>query len=138
MIKQPLFSCDLPPQMVQLCELIGWDKVLKLVNTYGGTYIMPTRCARRHDASSSNARLTSLIGGEAYDKLAKEFDGTKVYIPKCDDAMRKIRNMEISKRFLAGEPAAQLALAYRLTERQIWSILKTGETLREEQPDLFG
>lgn len=137
LITVPVYSCDLPPQIARLCELIGWDAVLKMVNKYGGTYVMPTRCARKHDGSSSNAKLVELIGEDAYNTLAKEFDGTKVYIATCHTAVRRARDMEISARF-DNESAAQLAIEYRLTERQIWNILKKGETLRVDQPDLFG
>lgn len=138
LITQPLYRCDLPPQMARILELIGWDATLRLINSYGGTHILPTRCARRNDSSSSNAQLAMLIGEDAYNKLAAEYDGTRVYCAKCDDAMRKIRNMEISKRYVGGESAAALAIEYRLSERQIWFILKDQATLRVDQPDLFG
>lgn len=138
LITQPVFSCDLPPQMARILELIGWDATLRLINRYGGCYILPTRCARRNDSGSGNAQLVLLIGENAYNKLAAEYDGTRVYCAKCDDAMRKIRNMEISRRYVAGESAATLAIEYRLSERQIWFILKDQATLRVDQPDLFG
>ena len=118
---------DLPQVILEMKGLIGMQKTLKLVEVYGGLHLkIPIRFNDDHP-------LTRLLGHHAVLKLIGRFGG--------DALLRIQRNIEIAQRFDSGVPARTLARDYHLSERQIWTILKTPETLRRpggpEQGALF-
>lgn len=126
---------DLPQVILEMKGLIGMQKTLKLVEVYGGLHLkIPIRFNDDHP-------LTRLLGHHAVLKLIGRFGGDTLYIAKADALLRIQRNIEIAQRFDSGVPARTLARDYHLSERQIWTILKTPETLRRpggpEQGALF-
>lgn len=139
LINRALYSCDLPPHIEKMCELIGWAAAMSMVDRWGGTYIVFARKVREHRTNANtNPELVLLIGEESYEKLIDQFGGQKIYIPKLDHAMRKARDMQINQKYVDEKQTAEkLALDYRLSERQIWNILNNPDTLRTDQPDLF-
>ena len=55
--------------------------------------------------------------------LASEYGGTSMYVPKDQEMTRTLRDMEIYER-LRNDNASVLALEYKLSEQQIYSIYK--------------
>lgn len=137
LIDRALHTIDLPPVMQKVCDVIGWDAALKLINHAGGTVLDLPRRAMTENGNTTCPALCALLGMADYEKLIVEFGGQRLYVAKCDGALRTSRNAEINRRYMAGESASKLALAYKLTERQIWFVLKNPVTLRTQQPDLF-
>jgi len=137
LINRPLYSCDLPPHLLKITEITDWTAAIAIVDYFGGTYLIFARKAQFQNGTCTNPELAELIGMEYYEKLICEFGGMKIYIPKLDHALRKARDLEINQKFMEGTPGAELAIEYRLSERWIWQILKSPDTLRNEQPDLF-
>jgi Mor family transcriptional regulator len=84
-------------------------------------------------------RIAEVAGLEAAVRMAQTFGGTFIYVPGLDDMMRRARDAMIKKEYECGMGARKLARKHRLTERQIWNIVKnTGrETLPEELLDLL-
>jgi Mor family transcriptional regulator len=84
-------------------------------------------------------RIAEVAGLEAAVRIAQTFGGTFIYVPGLDDMMRRARDAMIKKDYDGGMSARKLARKHRLTERQIWNIVKnTGsETLPEELLDLL-
>ena len=79
-------------------------------------------------------RIAEEIGLDNALKIAKIFRGVMVYIPACDGLYREIRNQKMRNEADEGSITVKnLALKYRLTERQTYEILnnppKTEETL---------
>ena len=70
--------------------------------------------------------------------------GEKIYIPQCAAALRRLRDMEIHRQFEQGVRegvsantlVAELARAYKLSDRRVWEILKL-PLFHNQQPDLF-
>lgn len=137
LIDRALHTIDLPPVMQKVCDVLGWDAALKLINHAGGTVLDLPRRAVIDNGNTTCPALCELLGGSDYEQLIIHFGGQRLYVAKCDMALRTARNMEINRRYIAGESASKLALAFKLTERQIWFILKNPDTLRSQQPDLF-
>lgn len=121
-----IFEEDLPPSMRELWELVGRDATLTLCRKFGGTtHVVPLNLIAGH-------AIRLEIGDEAMLKLIRRYAPGRLYIPKLDEALRVARNLEIVKRYSAREMTAkELALKYRLTERQIWNILGTPEPARD-------
>ncbi len=126
-----IYSVDLSPLLAEICQLIGWTAALVLVEKYGGTTLfVPAEF-------NADLPLVELLGQEPAKNLIARYGGTKIYIARMAQAIRTARNLIISDRLSNDEPAYMLALEYRLSERQIWRIVKNPNTLRDTQPDLF-
>lgn len=102
------------PYVVQdIAHLIGLGAALKLVEHYKGTSMwVPGQFKPDHP-------LVKIIGHEAALKLIEAFPGENLEIPKCDDAVRAVRNGQIK---LSDKSQSQLAREYNLTVRQIRNI----------------
>lgn len=134
LVTHAIYEIDLPEQAAEIRELIGWPATLALVEAFGGIGIV---VPRQYDA---DCQLAQLLGEEATQALIGRYGGDTLYIAKLHRAMMAARNIEIDRRFSDPKnpvPAWKLALEYRLSERQIWNILKDPSTLRDHQPGLF-
>ncbi|MEO5340637.1 MAG: hypothetical protein H7837_08990 [Magnetococcus sp. MYC-9] len=117
--QQPLSAADLPASLTDMVEAIGLTNTLQVVKVYGGTRLfVPKQVHAQH-------RLANLLGMEQARRLSHHFAGESLTIPRLAAAMRARRNQEIIRRYDAGESARQLAQAYHLTDRQIYTILSS-------------
>ena len=116
----------LPLIIQEFSQLIGLSNALILVDNYKGTRMwVPLEFNPDHV-------LVKLIGHEASAKLIEAFGGELYVIPKCDDAMRAVRNELIAA---SDKSQSQLAREWNLTERQIINIQKNVKD--DRQTDLF-
>lgn len=128
---------DLPEQICELVELIGFAATMMLVRVYGGGSL------RVPFQFNDDSPLARLIGAPATVALIGRYGGTMLYIARCARALRVRRNIQIAQDYGDGVKVPQLRVTYALTERQIWSILKDPVTLRapdatnRSQPGLF-
>lgn len=120
----------LPTTIQTLSALIGLPKTLRLVEELGGT-TFPVAQGKTRAGEIRFAALAEVVGEEAASRIAKHFASEKLYIARCADALRLMRNRAICEEYDAisaehGSPTAvvQLALKYRLSDRQIEKILK--------------
>lgn len=133
----------LPPSIHEVAAVIGMPATLQLVERFGGTTLPLPKGANRLGISALKA-LAKQIGDVPAQALAHHCAGEPLYIPKCDAALRRIRDLTICERFeaavregtTANRIVADLAREYKLTDRWVWNILKT--TVPEPTtPDLF-
>lgn len=68
-------------------------------------------------------RIAEVIGVELALKLAKEFRGTYLYMGNIDSLERGLRDLRVRKDSNGGVSIRNLAMKYRLSERQIKNIL---------------
>lgn len=112
------------PYVVQdISNLIGLGLALKLVEHYKGTSMWVPSQFR------PDYHLVYIIGHEAMIKLIEAYGGERLEIPKCDDAMRAVRNFRICE---SDKSQSQLAHEYNLTVRQIRNIQCDIEDDRQE------
>ena len=108
---------NLPESLREIMEIIGQPGTMKLVEQYGGTRIfIPSRVRAQH-------KLANLLGLEQARRLCHHFGGETLCIARSARAKLQERNREIVRRYDAGEAVRSLAIAYQLTERQIYTIL---------------
>ncbi len=69
-------------------------------------------------------------------KLAEEYRGTSIYFHNLDSLKRRIRDIEIIRRYDNGERPADIARDVSLSERQVWKILGR-DTEEDRQMRLF-
>lgn len=120
----------LPLQARELVRLIGVNKTLALVASLGGT-TFPMPHGRNKQGELRLAVLAEVVGDASADTLSRQYGGTRLYIPNCKDALRRVRNIcmieEYDARIKEGQTAHEVvfdfALRYRLADRVIWDIV---------------
>lgn len=120
----------LPVVAQELAEAVGLPKALRLVETLGGTtFPVPKRETKQGELRF--AVLADVVGVEAAEVLVRRYGSTDLYIPKCAEALRRLRDAAICREYdaliksVSGNEAVQrLARSHRLSDRQIFNILK--------------
>ncbi len=135
----------LPPSIHEVAEVIGMPATLRLVERFGGTTLLLPKGATRTGRSSLQ-RLSGKVGGAVAEALAHHFGGEPFYVPRCDTALRRLRDLDICETFearvrqghTANQVVADLAILHKISDRRIWIILKNTPPEGEfETPDLF-
>ncbi|MEX3688880.1 Mor transcription activator family protein [Paraburkholderia sp. BR14263] len=135
----------LPDAIKVVIRLIGLPASVKLVEQLGGT-TFPVSLRRSRLGEIRYEALSEVVGTDAADALTKHFGGDTLYIPMCKVALRELLHREIRSDFdsitrehSALHTVAELAKKYRISDRQIWRILKKhdNEALPCEQGALF-
>lgn len=121
----------LPQSLQAMADVIGLDGVLALVKAFGGVRLyVPTRLPDEHI-------LVELLGRGAAERLAAEYGGQPHFdIPRAEGLVRALRNRRILADRAAGRSLRELALQYRLTERQVAKIVAPADD--DNQVDFFG
>jgi hypothetical protein len=114
----PVLAEDLPEGIADLVQSIGFAAALKLIEHCPGIRIRPPKEDRLH----AEHRLVRAIGFEAARKLSRLADGMKIEVPRGATAIRRARNRAMV-RDSESMSQPQLALKYKLTQRQVRTIL---------------
>ena len=126
----------LPEIVLEMVELVGFIDVEKIINQFGGTTFRFT------DGAVYFPKLKELIGLESAAKLRHYFQAEEVYIPRCETALRLLRNERLKADFdyitqtekKSGRTAMQeLCPKYRLSDRQAWEIVRALQRLSYQQ-----
>lgn len=106
-----------------LVDTIGLEAARVLIKEYGGKQIKIPDGSRRGGAFS--AWLDEALGVEAARALKATFGGEEITVPVLYDQMLAARNRLIVADYEAGLCMLDLVRKYRLTQRQIRTILNT-------------
>lgn len=118
MTAQLISIDDLPPLLQHITELIGLDRCLRLVEAWGGTKVYIPMDEHLDD----DHWLVRCIGAEAAAALCAGLGSGDLLLPKAATAIRAARNRAIVEALQQGASTREMALRYRLTERQVWEI----------------
>lgn len=129
----------LPDQLLEVADAIGLPATQRLVEELGGTTWTPAKGVRRLGVIRHEA-LAEIIGEPAARIMAERWANVPLYIPKCDAALRRLRDLQINRKFEQGVRerksanalVAELAREYKLSDRRVWEILK------QPSPDATG
>lgn len=133
---------DLPRSAIDLVDLIGLAATVRLVESMPGI-LFPVPRGEDNNAAGADRfqQLSDIVGLEAARILIKHYGGKGgMYIPSCKTALRRARNRSIVALYNAGVSVFDLALAWRLSDRQIKSILKLTDTaapVESNQVEMF-
>lgn len=120
-VFQPLLE-DLPESLREIAEAFGYDVAEIIRSNFAGIRLfVPKRLSDGH-------RLIGLLGEEMARRLSHHFGGETLFIPRGAQAERNQRNQEIIRRYDEGVPVRVMAQEYKLTERQVYSILTSTPT----------
>jgi Mor family transcriptional regulator len=110
-----------------IVELLGVELALKFVAKFGGRRLYLPQPERL----DPNGPIVATVGSEAAKKIACEWRGLEIMVPKCSAWVIAERNRQIHCD-AATMSASQVAEKYGLTERSVFKILKSGR--RPTQP----
>lgn len=101
----------------QLISAIGLPDALKLVERFGGVRIyLP-----QPEHLTGDNPIAKTVGLDAAKRLSALWAQERPYLPRATDALRRQRDRAIVQD-LKSMSFSQVALKYRLTERQVYSI----------------
>ncbi|MEE6045282.1 mor transcription activator family protein, partial [Avibacterium paragallinarum] len=84
----------LPPVVLEMVDLVGFDVTEKIIRHFGGV------CFLFSDGAMYFPKLKSLVGLEHATALRQYFKSEEVYIPRCEVALRTLRNIRLVNDFL--------------------------------------
>ncbi|MEE6030349.1 Mor transcription activator family protein [Avibacterium paragallinarum] len=120
----------LPPVVLEMVDLVGFEVTEKIIRHFGGV------CFLFSDGAIYFPRLKALIGLENATILRQYFKSEEVYIPRCEVALRTLRNIRLVNDFLiktqvegkSGRAAMlELCPKYALSDRQAWEIVRNAQ-----------
>ncbi|MEE6042751.1 Mor transcription activator family protein [Avibacterium paragallinarum] len=120
----------LPPVVLEMVDLVGFDVTEKIIRHFGGV------CFLFSDGAMYFPKLKSLVGLEHATALRQYFKSEEVYIPRCEVALRTLRNIRLVNDFLiktqvegkSGRAAMlELCPKYALSDRQAWEIVRNAQ-----------
>ncbi|MBE2895474.1 mor transcription activator family protein [Pasteurellaceae bacterium HPA106] len=130
----------LPEVVLEMVELIGFVDTEKLINAFGGTTFRFT------DGQYYFPKLVEAVGRESAVALRKYFNIEQVYIPRCEVALRLLRNYRFKADFdwltesngKSGRLAMlELCPKYGVSDRAGWDILRKMSSATTNQSALF-
>lgn len=113
---------DFPKNWRFIVDLIGIKPARRLIIKYSGKaklYIPKT--------FSYDCEICLTLGAEAFRALQHAYSGDCISVPNLFSLDREKRNRSLVLLYTKGTPVASLARQFNLTERHIWTILKTTE-----------
>ncbi len=122
---------DLPQSLTEVVDAVGLAAALALVERAGGTRVyVPVQFDAGHF-------LAAWLGETDAARLVENFGGELLIVPRCLAAMRNVRDRQIRAKRKEGTRVSDLALQYRLTDRQVYTILAAIETIDTRQQSLL-
>ncbi len=128
----------LPATAKELVEVIGIKDAIELIKRYGGNTMLIT-CVKHSYAYQD---LAEVLSAEKIEKIKNHYKHTRLYIPKCEEAMIMIRNREFWKavekliidlRISQERAIFLLGPRFGITYRQAFNIKKEMSTVRESK-----
>lgn len=117
---------ELPEMGREFVRMIGLPRSIELFRALGGVDFPAPRGENNNRLGAIRFdMLAEVVGVDAAKVIIKEYGGEKLYIPKCQNALIAVRNRRIVREFDKGASVFELALKFRLSDRQIEKILKS-------------
>lgn len=126
----------LPRAIAEMVDVIGMDATIRLVEELGGAdFDMPVGSKDSYRLSV----LKNILAEAEVDALLAVYGGARIYIPRCEAALRELRNQRFAvhvrvlmeQEGLSQKAAVQKLIAgYGITERWAYEILKGREDLQ--------
>lgn len=135
----------LPDSILQIVELIGYPATSALLSKLGGVTFPFYKGLSEHDSARA-ALLREAIGDENVRILVKHFAGEVLYVPRCDRALRELRNRAFLNEFdelcKSGVSAlmvmTRLCPKYGFSDRFAWGLLADNRAKKlNSQSSLF-
>jgi hypothetical protein len=119
--------------MDEILEFIGPQAACLLSNSYGGCVVtVPTKLDPANDESVF-CGISRIIGREATELMIERAAGELIYIPMLFSAKLQERNEAIFNERKSGARMRELALKYKMSERNVLSCIEKHKKRLEQQ-----
>lgn len=123
----------LPETALHIAAVIGNEAAEKLINAIGGARF---KMGKGRLKTERLAMLTEALGEQTALDLLEVFGGEEIYIPRCDNAVKEVRNRNLlhdwQESLDSGKSksmtCSKLAVKYRISDRTIYTIVKEAES----------
>ena len=120
----------LPETVLNIAELIGFPATVELIKILGGT-TFPVGKGVRALGASRMRMLKEAVGDANTTILIENYGGTLLYLPRCDRALRELRNRSFIDEFelLREQGVSSLRVMtdlcpkYGFSDRFAWGLL---------------
>ena len=128
--KQPEFTLSgyLPETISWMPDIIGGDNAVKVALLYAGRYLRFPAASKLHDSHP----LVIAIGMDAANTLVKHCHGEAIEFGACAELKRKLRDMEIVRKYMEGMYINVIAHEMGVSRRTVGLVLKKAKAKREE------
>ncbi|MCX8962155.1 hypothetical protein EHW64_13690 [Erwinia psidii] len=134
----------LPDTVIEIAELIGYPATERLLKALGGT-TLPIGKGLKAVGSVRAQLLNDAVGEENAKRLIHHFDKSFIYLPRCDRALRHLRNRAFLDEYAAlyaGGKSSLLVMTmlcpkYGFSDRYGWELLQNARRAEHEQSSLF-
>lgn len=134
----------LPESVIVIAELIGFPATAELLKALGGATFPVGKGLRALGAGRANL-LKETIGEENASLLVRHFGGEVLYLPRCDRALRELRNRSFLNEFegLRDSGVSSLRVMtslcpkYGFSDRFGWKLLNRKQDNLNQQDSLF-
>ncbi|ECQ1030376.1 mor transcription activator family protein [Salmonella enterica subsp. enterica serovar Stanley] len=122
----------LPDSAFELVEVLGWPAAMRLVSLFGGVSVSGTSGRARERTGGVHQMLREALTEDEVKKLIRYCGSEGFYIPRCDVALRVLRNVRFIADLdaaVAGGLSVRQALArlcprYGFSDRYAWSLIR--------------
>lgn len=125
----------LPDVVLQIANLIGFPATVSLIEKFGGSTFPIGKGLHALGAHRAEL-LRQTIGAENAALLARSFGGDVLYLPRCDRALRELRNQRFLAEFATLRNAGTSGLLamthlcpkYGFSDRFAWELIRKSNT----------
>lgn len=126
----------LPESAKALIHVLGYAATTKLINRFGGVTLSAKSGAARERSGGVHALLRDVLSDEESKKLIAYLGADQFYIPRCDCALRQLRNVRfiaaVAERQHEGlsirQAMAVLCPQFGISDRQGWKLIQQSVT----------
>ncbi|EHD21534.1 MULTISPECIES: Mor transcription activator family protein [Brenneria] len=135
----------LPDVVLQIADLIGFPATARLLEKFGGTTFPIGKGLRALGAHRAEL-LRETVGDDNAALLVKDFGGEVLYLPRCDRALRELRNQRFLTEFAELRDGGtsslmvmtQLCPKYGFSDRFAWELVRESKSsVTHTQQSLF-
>lgn len=133
----------LPEVVLQIADLIGFPATARLLDKFGGTTFPVGKGLRALGAHRAEL-LRETVGDSNAALLIKNFGGEVLYLPRCDRALRELRNQRFLTEFAALRDSGtsslmvmtQLCPKFGFSDRFAWRLVRENKksSLNAQRP----
>jgi Mor family transcriptional regulator len=121
----------LPDSAKELIRILGYTATSRLVTRFGGVTLSAKSGAARERSGGVHLLLREVLSDDESKKLIAYLGGAPFYIPRCDTALRVLRNARfvaaLAERQLEGlsirQAMAVLCPQFGISDRQGWKLI---------------
>lgn len=116
--------------MREMTDTIGSSAAMSVVRVFGGGRIYVPKSVALDDRHP----LAELLGRPLAVQLCDRLGGETFDVPRAAAVEVRLRNAEIVRRFRAGSSVRQLALAFGLSRRIVWYVVRGAQDCTPDKP----